>query len=263
MPEIFNELKLWFEQYVEQFIYKNQKDQEQIDLKYHHSYRVLDEIINIARSLNLNEEDMDTAKIIGLFHDIGRFEQYDRYKTYSDARSLDHAELGVEILKKNNLLTKVDTKRREIIYRAISYHNKKYLSEKLFVNKLDGLRYAKMIRDADKLDIWNIFLKTYYKSKDKSNININLSSEKNISKEVYDKTKNREFINYQKIVTEDDLKLMQMGWVYDLNFEESLRAVKKRGYLDKIYQSMSPLEEAEEIYQEIKDYLNRNINIRI
>src|SRR6056297_2042320 len=123
MPEIFNEMQLWFEQYVEQFKYKNKKDQEQIDLKYYHSYRELDEIINIAADLDFSEEDMDTAKIIGLFHDIGRFEQYDRYKTYSDARSLDHAELGVEILKKNNLLTKVDTKRREIIYRAISYHN--------------------------------------------------------------------------------------------------------------------------------------------
>lgn len=196
------------------------------------------------------------AKIIGLFHDIGRFEQYDRYQTFSDARSLDHAELGVEIMVDNNLLSGLDEVDKDRIYRAIKYHNKIEIPEASFREDKTGLTYARLIRDADKLDIWNIFARHYSSNDDNNKLTHSLSPDGGITPEVYERMKKGEVIKYRTLKTRDDMKLMQMGWVYDLNFRASLARVKKRGYIDQIYRSMSSSPEADDIYQQIIDYLN-------
>ena len=54
-----------------------------IILKKEHTYRVANLSEKIARSISdiydLSEGDVDLAWIIGMFHDIGRFEQVKRY----------------------------------------------------------------------------------------------------------------------------------------------------------------------------------------
>lgn len=251
----FEELKEWFDLYVTKFKFEDREDQKQIDLKYYHSLRVLEEITELANDLNLTQKEQFTAKIIGLFHDVGRFEQYSLYRTFSDARSTDHARLGVKILVKNNLLSWLDRSTRKIIYKAIIFHNKIAIPENAFSENSTGLRFARMIRDADKLDIWKLFINRYYSNNNNDRIYHGLAIKPGITPEIYEKMSRGEVVNYQKLKTEDDLKLMQMGWVYDLNFRESLRKVKKRGYIEKIYKSMSPSREAKLIYNEIMKYL--------
>ncbi len=246
----FMKLKKWFNDYAQQYKFAEEKHQKQIDLKYYHSYRVYQEMKNLAEKLTLAKKDQTVAHLIGLFHDLGRFEQYKRYHTFSDIRSLDHAQFGVKIIKENKLLEGFDQKTQSKIYQAIGYHNKAEIPEKEFSND------AKMIRDADKLDIWHIFTSRYTAKGEEYNKSNSLSSEPGISLEVYEKMSKGEVIDYQKLKTQDDLKLMQMGWVYDLNFKESLNQVKKRGYLDEIYQAISPSKKADIIYQKISSYLN-------
>ena len=89
-----------FEKYVLKFDLQN----ENIKMKKDHSYRVEKESYNIAKSLELNEEQVQIAKLVGLLHDIGRFEQITQYSTFVDSKSIDHAEYGVEQLNKNNLI---------------------------------------------------------------------------------------------------------------------------------------------------------------
>lgn len=54
----------------------------------------------IAKGMKLTQEEIDIATLIGLLHDIARFEQYTKYHTFKDAESIDHGDLGAEILKK-------------------------------------------------------------------------------------------------------------------------------------------------------------------
>ena len=82
-----------FKEYVDSF-----EKEDAIKYKYNHSLRVMDLSIDIAKSLKLNEEDLKLVKLIGLLHDIGRFEQVKRYHTFIDKNSINHGELGVEIL---------------------------------------------------------------------------------------------------------------------------------------------------------------------
>jgi len=76
------DLKKWFTSYVQTFKYKDLELQQNIDLKKDHTRRVCEEIINLGEQLGLNEDELRLAEIIALLHDIGRFEQYARYKTF-------------------------------------------------------------------------------------------------------------------------------------------------------------------------------------
>lgn len=79
---------------------------EKIKLKIDHTYRVAGLCQSIAKSLNLSEADVDIAWLLGMLHDIGRFEQIRRFGTFNDAQSVDHAEFGADLLFKEGLIRK-------------------------------------------------------------------------------------------------------------------------------------------------------------
>ncbi|MBQ5475650.1 MAG: HD domain-containing protein, partial [Lachnospiraceae bacterium] len=87
-------IKKRFQEYVERYDISDTK----IKLKYDHTYRVAELSDRIAKSLNLTDEDRNIAWTLGMFHDIGRFEQVRRYGTFEDAKSINHAALSADIL---------------------------------------------------------------------------------------------------------------------------------------------------------------------
>ena len=138
-----------FETFVKQYDLKNKK----IKRKFGHSFRVMENAGQIAKSLNLSGEEIELSKLIGLLHDIGRFEQEKIYKTFKDHESIDHGDLGVDILEKENYIREyiVENKYDNIILKAIKNHNKLYIEDGLTKQEL---LFSKIVRDADKLDIF-------------------------------------------------------------------------------------------------------------
>ncbi len=253
--KIFVELKDWFDNYTSGF-YVNEEENEEIDLKYKHSYRVYRNINKLANNIGLSSDEIIIADIIGLFHDLGRFEQYKSYKTFSDSESLDHGQLSVKILKENNLLEKLTPRIQEIIYQAILNHNKLNISDEI---NDKTLMFCKLIRDADKLDIWSIFARRYHNGEDNDKINLELTDKSGITTEIYQRVLDGKPVKYSSLKTVDDFKLIQMGWAYDLNFKESLIMLKERQFLDKIYQSMES-KEAKDVYDKINTYIGKQVN---
>ncbi|MBO7079956.1 MAG: HD domain-containing protein, partial [Bacilli bacterium] len=147
---------------------------DMIKLKINHTLRVVDLCERIAKSLNLTEEEIYISKIIGLLHDIGRFEQWKQYNTFRDQSSVDHGDYGVEILKKDNFIRKFikDDSYDDIILKSIKYHNKLYLPND-FDEKTET--FAKLIRDADKIDVLYLFAsKEFERDFDVDKINQNI-----------------------------------------------------------------------------------------
>ena len=136
-----------FNDYAKTFELKNKN----IMRKFHHSYRVMDFSIEIAKSLDLNEEDIRVIGIAGLFHDIARFEQWTEYETYVDSKSFDHGDMGYKILKEKFIdklgLTENE---QEIVLKAVKNHNKFKVEDNIEGKEL---LICNIIRDADKLDI--------------------------------------------------------------------------------------------------------------
>ena len=123
-----------------------------IKLKYDHSIRVMKLSKKYATKLGYSKEDVELATLIGLLHDIGRFEQIKVYNTFDDSKSIDHALYGVKVLFEQNLIKQipVEEKYYRIIEKGVKNHNKYKIEEGLSEQEL---LHAKIIRDADKIDI--------------------------------------------------------------------------------------------------------------
>jgi hypothetical protein len=101
---------------------------------------------------------MRFAETAALFHDIGRFEQLVRYGTFSDHHSVNHAELGVSVLESEGVLAGLQPEDRDGLGRVIRNHNRFAISEG---ESGFHLAQSRLLRDADKLDIFRILIDFY------------------------------------------------------------------------------------------------------
>ena len=238
---------------LEQFMkYTNpyKKYGSKIDLKINHTVRVKDLCIDIAKNLNLSEEDIELAAFCGLLHDIGRFEQWKRYETYNDLISIDHGELGVEILKKDKFINKFTDKNHNTILKAVKYHNKynvpKTLTER---NKL----YVNITRDADKIDILYLFVN--------GGLVTNTENTKMTDK-VFSSLMRKELIRKKAVKTKADEIAIRLGFVFDMNFKRSYEILKETDYINKMLDIQikeSKNNELNNQLEELRKFINQYI----
>jgi len=251
---LLTELRGWYERYIDGFYARYPAKKPGFKLKDDHTLRVCVEIESLGKELCLPEEDLNLAGVIALFHDIGRFEQMARYGTLVDAKSVNHAALGIQILKELSVLEKLDAREREEVLGAIAYHNLPALPD-----DAPGrvLFFTRLLRDADKLDIYHIATGYYSGSAslDDVDVKISLPDEPRITAEVYEDLLQKKSVSYARLRTLNDFKLLQMNWVYDINFAPSLRAVAQRGYIDTIYATLPRCEQTQRIYAAVKEHL--------
>jgi hypothetical protein len=224
-------LKEWFAAYCRGFYTENMADNRNIALKEEHTRIVCENMNLLTNGLALDDNDRATAQAIALFHDLGRFEQYRRYSTFRDDISINHAALGVKILKEENVLHMVPEEERRIICLAVSLHNVFRLPALL--NGRD-LLFTQLIRDADKLDIWRIFAEFYGMAETEraSAVGLGFPDLPDCSADVLRSLERMEMVNLSLLKTLNDFKLLQLSWVFDLNLHASFRLMLERGYID-------------------------------
>jgi len=235
--ELSNDYTIWFDEYVNSFVVAQPELKENLLIKAEHSKNVRDRIIDIAQDLDFSEHDMFLAEILGLFHDIGRFEQYAKYQTFSDSDSQNHAELGVKVLKEQNTFHKFSDEDKMLLYKAITYHSRAKIPED---ESQRVTLFSKLIRDADKLDIWRLVTEYYMVKEDHQNssLELGLPDSTKISAHVVQSIITREIVKKEDMKTLNDFKLLQIAWVFDLNFSFSKRYLKEKKYLDKIFNTL-------------------------
>lgn len=231
----------------------------EIELKYNHSFRVMNICENIAKSLELNEEKTNLAKLVGLLHDIARFEQFTKYHTFSDSNSVDHGDLGAEILKNNNFIRKFikDDKYDSIIIKAVKNHNKFRIETNL---ENEENLFAKIVRDADKIDIYYETITIFYQNEEKRKA-IEIGT---IDDDTMEKIRNKEILKKEKkefkII---DRLLISLCFVFDLNYKYSFEFIEKNDYINKIlnqfdFKDLKTKERIEEIKEIINNYIKNN-----
>lgn len=251
--------RTWFDKYAAGFYGDDDFVNANIKLKQEHSHRVCKEMRYLTRRLGLGENQRRIADTIALFHDVGRFEQFVRYRTYSDTKSISHSLLGVEILRRTNTLDGVDEGEKKLIEKAIEYHGIKELPEDL---NGDCLLLSKLIRDADKLDIFRVALEIYRQYRDNPQafrFEVELPPGPGYSPEVLDKILKQQKIDYALLRTWNDMKLLQLGWVYDVNFTAALERIKKRKFLEELIAFLPQNEDIKKVERKIFEYIDRRI----
>lgn len=252
-------IKAWFKDYVKEFYSGDPDVQENIYLKEMHTIRVCEAILEIGNSLGLSEQDISLAELSALLHDIGRFEQYKKYGTFSDFRSENHAELGAKVIRDSEILKDMEPDISEMIIRLVRFHNCAVLPK----GEDDRfIFFLKLLRDADKIDIWKVVTEYYENSGQKRNqsIELDLSNNPDISAPVYQALMNRHVVNMSKLKTLNDFKMLQIGWVYDLNFPRTFEMVRENRFLERIRASMPPdFPELDRVYTQVHAYLDSQL----
>ncbi len=227
----------WFDQYVMKFNSSDNEFQRNIDLKYYHIFRVIDNITEICNHTGLSEEKTRLARIIGLFHDIGRFKQLAQYGTFADKKSEDHAHIGVSELHKHNAFDIFENKDAEIIKTAINNHNKKTVAEDI---QGEALMFAKLIRDADKIDIYKV-ITDYCTNPDQetnSTLQLDLPDIPEYQQSIAERILRNKLVSLDHLKTFNDFKLLQISWIYDFNFPASLEIIKSRRYIETLISTL-------------------------
>jgi putative nucleotidyltransferase with HDIG domain len=235
-------LKNWFSTYCESFYSLNPEDQKNIFLKVKHSLNVCENIIQIAGGLSLNQNETMLAETIALFHDIGRFPQYAKYKTFNDSISVNHGKLGAEVLHEERPLQNLSEDEQKLIINTVKLHNTyaiPYL-ENSESSRTDtdqkNILFLKLIRDADKLDIWRVFIE-YYESNEAERASVaahGLPDLPEYSEKILSCIYEKKTASMRNVKTLNDFKLMHLSWIYDLNFNTSFRLLLERDYINKI-----------------------------
>lgn len=251
---------------------------EKIKLKIDHTYRVAGLCQRIAESLGLSEPDVDIAWLLGMLHDIGRFEQIRRFGTFNDAQSVDHAEFGADLLFKEGLIRKFaegyyeecelarsgneeaeqiiknnehHNKDTGLLEMAIRQHNKYRVKEDLTERQR---MFCDILRDADKVDIFkvnaDIPMEIIY--------DVTTEELKNgiITKEVLESFYKKETVLKSVRRSAVDHIVGHISLLFELVYKESYRQAKEQGYVYKLLNFKSDVPEVNAEFDDMRKYVD-------
>lgn len=231
-----------------------------IHLKVDHTFRVAVLCERIAESLSFEKEDADAAWLIGLLHDIGRFEQVRIYNTFRDALSVDHAQFSADLLFRDGMVREYveETQYDRLIEKAIRCHNAYRLPESLTEQEKV---FCQILRDADKIDILRVNRETPMTEIYNLPEDAFLTSE--ISDPVFEDIFAHRDVNRSNSKTGIDFLIGHIAFVYGLVYPASFRLVKEQGYLDQMLAFESRNEKTrkrmDRIREEVQAYLDQRI----
>ena len=261
MEEWIKVSNAWFNTYIDSFKELTDNQKRNFEIKKEHSLRVANISLVLAEKLEFTNDENQIAFLVGLFHDIGRFRQLIEFNTFNDAKSVDHAEYAVKILQEASFFDKIDMVKKSIILLAIQNHNKFIIQDGL---SEDVLTFAKLIRDADKLDIYKVLTEYYLNRNSVPNHTLTWELPKGtqITPAVAKEVLAGKLVSKKNIVSDIDVKILQMSWVYDLNFRASFEYVLKKRFLESIYNTLPKNDLVIEIYRKIKVFSENQILVK-
>lgn len=251
---------------------------EKIKLKIDHTYRVAGLCQRIAESLGLSEPDVDIAWLLGMLHDIGRFEQIRRFGTFNDAQSVDHAEFGADLLFKEGLIRKFaegyyeecelarsGNEEAEQIIKNNEHHNKDIGLLEMAIRQHNKYRvkedlterqrmFCDILRDADKVDIFkvnaDIPMEIIY--------DVTTEELKNgvITKEVLESFYKKETVLKSVRRSAVDHIVGHISLLFELVYKESYRQAKEQGYVYKLLDFKSDVPEVNAEFGDMRKYVD-------
>lgn len=244
----------WFDTYSQGFAQGTSEDLKNISIKRDHSLRVLHNAVEISASLKLDGVLAQLTHLAALFHDVGRFPQYERFRTFNDRNSANHAALSVDVLRETDALDKLAAEHRRLVLGAIFLHNRQSIPAGL-PPKLGVM--TRIVRDADKLDIFRVLI-SHFSPNSPANGVVTLDLKPHptaYTEKIFQSVRSGKIGKYEEMVWINDLKLLLCSWVYDLNFPISRQMVLEAGYVDTVFGSLPNAPEFIALREQLKEEL--------
>lgn len=252
-----NYIKETFLKYVKQYLQIDEEKTNPYSLKRYHTERVAEYMQVIAETEGLNKKEADFASLLGWLHDIGRFEQWKKYKTFTDADSENHSEIGVRIINELGILDKFSSYESDLICICILNHNQPRVPE----NQSDIVSYySRMLRDADKLDIWEITLEKNFLFKPQAE---ELSDSYNLSNQILETFKTHTIVTVDMVKEPLDVYLFRLSWIFDISFQYAFNQTDNMDIPRRILAKMPDFREKETIEKIAFAYLGSKSDMAI
>ena len=224
-------LSAWFDNYVEPFLVTDEEGAKNIQLKIEHTRKVCDAIALLSDGENLSEGEAHIASAVALLHDVGRFPQYRRWRTFRDSESDNHARLAIDVIREENIMADVATSEQLLIEEAVRFHN---LLKPPAQIQSPTRQYINLIRDADKLDIWRVFVELLAQPPEERASAATLGLPElpgTVTEQCIVALNSGSIVPLDTITCFNDFKLLQISWVYDITYATSRRILLERGYI--------------------------------
>ena len=235
-----------FKKFVENFDISN----DMISKKFYHTLRVTNYAKDIAKSKNLNEYDYNLAFICALLHDVGRFEQATIYNTFNDLKSVDHGDLGYEMLLKDDYISEYVTNDidKQLVLKSVKNHNKLFIDNSLSDRELF---FTKLTRDADKLDILD------------KQMNEISDGESIIENDAIQFIKTHKLFKRDTVIRNNATEIVyRLSFIFDINFKRSFEILQENKIIEKklnLLRKYCDSNLVNMIENELKSYIEKSI----
>ena len=217
--------------------YLREYPQDMLRLKREHTYKVLAHARTITAQERITGKEGRAALLAALYHDTGRFPQYVRWRTFSDAQSENHGYLGVHVVKKERFLSEEPEPVRKWALTAIALHNRYRLPA---LPEPFG-RITHVVRDADKLDIMRVMAQHLSRPVPTRDVVLHVKDEPQAwSQALADKVLTGGVPGYTELRYVNDFRILLGSWIHDLHFASAKRACADSGYLEVVLEGLPP-----------------------
>ena len=223
------EHEAWFLDYARAERALERDDPGPIDLKIQHTREVLSTARAIVAESPMPEEVGRACLLAALYHDVARFEQYRRYRTFRDRESCNHGLMGVRILKRERRLADEPRLLRQRVLTAVGLHNRFALPRAL---PAASALVTHVVRDADKLDILRVMHETLCGPKPyHSSVVLGLPDDPSlVSDKVLAAAREGRSAAYADLSSVNDLRVLLGTWLFDMHFPASRRQFAAAGH---------------------------------
>lgn len=249
-------LRAWFASYCGSFRSPDPEQQRNFDLKEKHTRNVCLAALHIAQGES--PRFCMLAEVAALCHDLGRFPQFRDFHTFKDSDSLNHAHLSAQVVKEYALLDFLPRQERETVEIAVRLHNAFEVPAGL---PPETEKLLRLLRDADKLDIWRVFIEYFEAPEEEraSAAGLGFPDLPECSPEALDAVRSGKLVHLSTLRSLNDFKLLQLSWIYDINFVSTLRLIRERGVLEQFAAILPRGEAVLEALAQVRGYLDRRL----
>ena len=219
-----------FRKYAESFKGESAFCDENIDLKVEHTLRVVAETIRLCAAENIEERLRLPARDAALLHDLSRFSQFRQSGSFNDAASFDHGDRSAEIAAADGWVAHLEHRMAEAVLTAVCWHNKPEIPSGL---SPDAALLTRIVRDADKLDIFRVLL-DHLKHPDNSAVTFSLDPRPEVTPAIAEALAAGRQAAHRDMRTATDFLAAKLLWPFDLNFAWSRREFLRRDYLAQL-----------------------------
>ncbi len=257
--DTYKNIESWFEEYAQRILAENVEMQDNIELKKKHILKAVELTVHLAGTMDKYADlDIDAAKIAAIARHLARLNTFAKADAGEEVLGEKNIDACIAIIEEEKVLEALSEERKTTVLEAL-----KYAESSTFPKSLSGevISIVKLVDDACKVAALDVAAEYYSRERQGTNkiIEFNLPDKFEISAKLQKRIMDDKVANTKDVHSIKDLKLMQMSWVFGLNFKESCKIVYNKSYIKKIYETLPKSDKIIDMYRRMRIHLENQL----